>query len=280
MALAALLLAVASILLLVVTARRLRDAGTWWARIAGDRTEAELASLFLFIPARRLLIVTVLLAVVATGLALLLQAPLPLVAVAGGAALALPRLLSRWLTARWRRQLGRQLPDALALWAGLLRAGQGTQHALAQVGLRQPAPLGQELRFILGQTRMGVPLETAFAALCERAGVPDLRLLATLLATHRELGGNLAESLQRLADLLRGRLLMEARIQSLTSQGRMQGFVVGMLPLLLMAALYAMEPDAMRVLHTTWQGWAALVLIGALEATGFLLIRRIVRIPV
>ncbi len=280
MLLACVLIAGAAVLLLLFAGMVLRGAGAWWADLAGQQTAAELASLFVFIPARRLLLITLVLAALATGTAALSRAPLPLTVIVGVAALAVPRLLSRWLTARWRRRLGRQLPDALALWAGLLRAGQGTQQALAQVAQRQPAPLGQELRFILGQTRMAVPLESAFAALRERAGVADLRLLATLLATHRELGGNLAESLQRLADLLRGRLLMEARIQSLTSQGRMQGFVVGILPLLVMAALYAMEPDAMRVLHTTWQGWAALALIAALEVTGFLLIRRIVRIPI
>ena len=127
---------------------------------------------------------------------------------------------------------------------------------------------------------MGIPLEGAFASLRERAEASDLRLLATLLATQRELGGNLAESLQRLSDLLRNRLLMEARIGSLTSQGRMQGVVVGLLPVFLMGVLYAMEREAMQVLHTTWQGWAAIALIIALETAGFLMIHRIVNIRI
>lgn len=280
MLIASLLMAMAAALLLLVLTRQLRTVGRWWATLAGQRTEDELASLFVFIPARRLLGVTVLLAALVMGMALVLQAPLPLTALLAGMALALPRILSRWLTARWRRRLGQQLPDALSLWAGLLRAGQGTQQALAQVARRQAAPLGQELRFILGQTRMGVPLEATFAALRQRADLADLRLLSTLLATHRELGGNLAESLQRLAELLRGRLLMEARIASLTSQGRLQGVVVGLLPVLLAATLYVMEPQAMKVLHTTWQGWLALALIVVLELAGFVLIRRIVRIRI
>jgi tight adherence protein B len=184
------------------------------------------------------------------------------------------------LRSRRRHVLARQFPDALTLWAGLLRAGQSSQQALSQVALRQPAPLCDELRMVLGQLRVGVPLEEAIAALRERAGLPDLRLLSTLLATQRELGGNLAESLQRLAEILRNRLLMEARIASLTAQGRMQGVVVGVLPLLLMAVLYVMETEAMQVLHTTWQGWIALGVIGLLELTGFVLIRRIVKIEI
>jgi tight adherence protein B len=280
MLIASLLLAISLALLAFVLGSKLRLAGAWWAGLAGERSEEELASLFVFIPARRLLLVTLVFATVAAAVSALLRAPLPLVVMVALAAMALPRFICRVLAARWRRRIAQQLPDALSLWAGLLRAGQGTQQALAQVARRQPAPLGHELRFILGQVRMGIGIEAAFASLRERADLNDLRLLSTLLATHREVGGNLAESLQRLADLLRGRLVMEARIAALTSQGRMQGLIVGLLPLLLLAVLYGMEREAMQVLHTTWQGWVALGLIAILELMGFLLIRRIVRIEI
>jgi tight adherence protein B len=148
------------------------------------------------------------------------------------------------------------------------------------VASRQAPPLGDELRVVLSQLRLGAGMDTAFEGLRERSDLADLRLLATLLRANRELGGNLAESLQKLAELLRGRLVMEARIQSLTAQGRMQGVVVGALPLLLLAVLYVMEADTMRVLHTTMQGWVALGVIVVLEVIGYLLIRRIVRIDV
>jgi tight adherence protein B len=258
----------------------LRGATLWWAGVAGGRTETDLAGLFVFISSSRLLALTLGLSSMCALLGWLLHAPWPLVGLAALACLALPRILVRMLGTRRQRRLARQLPDALALWAGLLSAGQGTQPALLQVASRQAAPLGDELRVVLGQMRLGAPMEAGFAGLCERSGLADLRLLATLLATHRELGGNLAESLQRLAELLRGRLMMEERIQSLTAQGRMQGLVVGLLPLLLLAVLYAMEPEAMRVLHTTWQGWVALGLILVLEISGYLLIRRIVKVEI
>jgi tight adherence protein B len=265
---------------MLILLRQLRGAARWWAGLAGQRTETELASLFVFVPAGRLLGITVALAAVAVAAALLLRAPLALALVVGVAALALPRLGLRMLRSRWRSRLAQQLPDALALWAGLLRAGQSSQQALAQVAQRQSAPLGDELRFVLGQLRMGIALDTTFDSLEERSALADLRLLSTLLATQRELGGNLAESLHRLAELLRGRLQMQARIASLTAQGRMQGVVVGMLPLLLLAVLYVMEREAMQVLHTTWQGWVALAAIAILELVGFLLLRRIVRIDI
>lgn len=251
-----------------------------WEQTAIRLSESDLSQMFVFIPPGTLMAMTLLIVLLSTLLAWLGGLPLVLLPVVAGFALAIPRLTVRALRARWRTRIARQIPDFLALWAGLLRAGQGTTQALNQVAQRQAAPLGDELRLVAGQLRLGVALESAIAGLQERAALLDLRMLHTLLGTHRELGGNLAESLQRLADLLRGRLQMEERIRSLTAQGRLQGVVVGVLPLLLLVALYAMEPEAMRVLHTTWQGWVALAFIAALEFCGFLLIRRIVRIDI
>ena len=260
--------------------RLLRRLMREWTNLAVMRTERDLAMLFVFVSARRLLLAAVLAAGLIALFALACKAPIPVVILAGGIGLLAPRFVVKWLQHRWRQRLAQQLPDALGLWAGLLRAGQGTAQALALVAQRQPAPLGNELRLVLRQLRLGMPMEAGFTGLRDRADLADLRLLSTLLGVHRDLGGNLAESLLRLAHLLRSRLAMEARISALTSQGRMQGVVVGVLPLLLLLVLYVMEPEAMRALHTTWQGWCALGLLALLEFTGFLLIRRIVRINV
>lgn len=252
----------------------------WFTLALGLRTEADLAQLFVFIPARNLLWLTAAAVVGVICLCITISLPLVLVPLICGAALVAPRVLVFWLRQQYRRKLAQQLPDALALWSGLLRSGQGATQSLAQVAGRQVSPLGDELRMVMAQLRLGASLDSAFVGLRERANIADLRLLSTLLQANRELGGNLAESLHRLAELLRGRLQMEARIQSLTAQGRMQGLVVGALPLLLLAVLYVMEGETMRVLHTTTQGWVALGLIAVLEVSGFLLIRRIVKIDV
>jgi tight adherence protein B len=280
MLMAVLLIAAALAAGVMLAMRSAVSAGRWYTGLLALRTESDLAQLFVFIPASRLLALTAILVGLVAALGLALGMPggaLPLVCLP---AMAAPRLIVQWLRRQRRLKLGQQLPDALALWAGLLRAGQGATQALTQVSTRQPAPLGDELRMVLAQMRLGLGMDVAFDGLRDRAGLADLRLLATLLSANRELGGNLAESLLRLAELLRGRLVMEARIQSLTAQGRMQGIVVGLLPLLLLVVLYAMEGEAMRALHTTVQGWVALGVIVLLETIGFLLIRRIVRIDV
>lgn len=242
--------------------------------------ETDLVALFIFLDGARLAWATLAVALLMLAIATLCGLPWGASLGALVAGLCAPRLLVQGLRRRRQRLLYEQLPDALGVWAGLLASGQGLHPALAQLAEHQPRPLGEELRVLVRQCRMGVPLETAVDDLCRRVGLSDLALVATLLRVSRELGGNLGESLQRLAELLRTRLAMEARIRSLTSQGRLQGVIVGALPIVLLLVLSVMEPEAMAVLLREPLGWAAMGAILALETVGFILIRRIVSIDV
>jgi tight adherence protein B len=249
-------------------------------RASGRATESDLASLFIFVSARKVTLMTASLLVVGIVVGLLSGLAWPIwLAFAGGGA-ALPRILVRILRARRRKLITGQLPDALALWAGLLRSGQGLSQSLAQVVARQAPPLRDDLSMLLRQYRVGMTLERAVEEWRVRVGINDLVMLSTLLRATRELGGNLAESLSRLAEVMRSRMAMEARIRALTSQGKLQGLIVGLLPVLLLVVLGFMEPEAMRKLYQTHQGWAALGVMLALEVTGYVLIRRIVSIEV
>lgn len=246
-----------------------------------DRTaDRDLASLFIFASGARLATITLGFAGLLAGTAWLASGRWPVGALVFVVALQGPRLLIRVLRRRRLARIAMQLPDALAFWAGLLRAGQGLHPSLNQLADRQPRPLGDELRVVTRQCRLGVPADVAVEQMCTRLGLADLDLLASLLRISRELGGNLGESLLRLSDLLRTRLAMEARIGSLTSQGRLQGMIVGALPLFLMLVLAFMDPGAMRALIEHPLGWVALGVMFVLELTGFMLIRRIVAIEV
>ncbi len=252
-----------------------------WLRAGHKRlAERDLADLFIFIDPRRL-------ALVGAGSALLLllvlwSVGLPLLAalLPALATVLCPRWLIFWLRARRSRRLLSQLPDALALLAGLLRSGHGLTQALSQLASRQAAPLGQELQLLLRKHRLGLPLDKALAELHQRVPEPDIALLATAIRVSRELGGNLAETLQRLAEGVRSRLVLRGKIHALTSQGRLQGVIVGLMPMGLMAVLSIMDPGPMGLLFSTVPGWCALALILLLEGVGFYLIRGIIRIDV
>lgn len=194
--------------------------------------------------------------------------------------LGVPRWGYRWL--RWRRQQAfeAQLPDALLLLAGALRAGAGLQVALQAMVQQTPAPLGQEFGLLLREQRLGLALDASLAHLQRRMPTANTVLVVSALRIAGQTGGSLAEVLERVSHTVRAKLQMEGKVQALTAQGKLQAWVVGLLPLVLMVVLQRMEPDAMALLWHTRIGWATLALVAMLELLGIYTIRRIVAIDV
>ena len=114
----------------------------------------------------------------------------------------------------------------------------------------------------------------------QRIPLQDFSMLVTALRINREVGGNLADTIESLGETLRRKAMMEGKIQSLTAQGRLQGIVMTGLPVLLAVLLNFMEPEAMSKLWTTALGWAVLGVIVVMEALGFFMIRKITSIDV
>jgi tight adherence protein B len=111
-------------------------------------------------------------------------------------------------------------------------------------------------------------------------GGDDLRLFTAAVRIAGDSGGNLAETLERLADTIRRKLTVEGKIQALTAQGRLQGWIMSLLPVAVAAALFAIEPEAMEPLVATWQGWIVCGVIAVLELAGMVFIRRIMDIDI
>ena len=133
---------------------------------------------------------------------------------------------------------------------------------------------------VLREQRLGVPIDKALQGFAVRVDLPDARMLVTTLAIARELGGGLAEALERYARMVRRRLALENRIRALTAQGKLQGWIMGALPLGLAAVLWWLNPKEMNQLVESPAGWSVIAVLLVLEWVGFLLIRRIVQIRV
>jgi tight adherence protein B len=191
-----------------------------------------------------------------------------------------PRALYAWMRKRRMRRFEEQLPDALMMLAGGMRAGIGLNAAMAQLVAETPAPLGQEFSLLLREQRLGLQLEQSLANLARRVPTQTTTLVVSAMRIATETGGGLAETLERTAHTVRSRLQMEGKIGALTAQGKLQAWVVGALPLVLMLVLNKMEPEAMSFLWHDRIGWATLAVIGVLEALGVYVIRRIVAIDV
>jgi len=192
----------------------------------------------------------------------------------------LPRVALRLLRRRRLVLLEAQLPDALLIVAGGLRAGASLTQALQQLVAESRPPLSQELDLLLREQRLGVALEEALEHLHARVPVASMTLAVSAMRIASETGGHLAETLERTAHTLRSQLALEAKIRALTAQGKLQAAVVGALPVVLIAVLDRMDPQAMGLLFSTRIGWATLAVIALLELAGIVVIRRIVDIDV
>jgi tight adherence protein B len=164
--------------------------------------------------------------------------------------------------------------------ANALRAGLTFQQASEQVARESSAPLAQELGLYTREVRLGVSSEEALVAMARRVGSEDLELVATSTNIARQLGGNLADMFDTIADTIRERFRLEGKIRALTSQGKLQGMIVATLPLWVGLFLDWYRPDLMQPMFEHAYGYVLVGAIVLLEAIGFVLIRRIVNIDV
>ena len=192
----------------------------------------------------------------------------------------LPKLAIGWLKKRRFSQFERQLPDALLMVSGAMRAGASLTVAMESMVKEQKPPLAQEFDLLLREQRVGVDFDTALKNMEKRLPIQDFIMVVSGMRISREVGGNLADILETLADTLRIKHQMEGKIKALTAQGKMQGLVMTSLPLFLMFILTHMEPEAMAPLYNTLVGWATLSVIAVMEVIGYVAIQKIVSIDV
>jgi tight adherence protein B len=191
----------------------------------------------------------------------------------------LPARWFAWQRERRRRQIESELPDALLFIASALRAGSALSVALQVLVRDQTGPLGQEFGTVLKEQRLGVTFDDAIQKMAQRIQIQDFVLVVVALRVSKEVGGNLSEPLQILAETLRRKAILEGRIKALTAQGRIQGIVMTLFPIFLAGVLYLMQPS-MSLMFTTTIGWVVLVGIGIMLFLGYMMIRKIIAIDI
>lgn len=177
-------------------------------------------------------------------------------------------------------KLEMQLPDALMLISGGLRSGASLSTALFQLTSESQPPLKNEIALIVKEQKVGLPLNDALVNFQKRIPIKSVVLMTTSIRIALETGGELAETLTKAAETLRQINQSEGKIKALTAQGKMQAWVVGLMPVGLIFVLSQMEPEAMGQLWSTPAGWVALLGIFVFEVLGIFFIRKIVSIDV
>jgi tight adherence protein B len=177
-------------------------------------------------------------------------------------------------------QFEQGLPEALDLIVSALRAGHSLVAALRLVAQESPEPLGGEFRICFEEQNYGLELRTAMENLVERVPLQDLRIVATAILIQKESGGNLAEVLDKAAELIRDRFRLRRQVRVHTAQGRLTGMILSILPVVLGFLLYLVNPDTMRLLWTNPIGLKLLYGTVTMVIVGGLIIRKIVNMEV
>lgn len=192
----------------------------------------------------------------------------------------LPFIIIKRFKKQQLEKIEQQLPDALMLIAGGLRSGASLSTALFQLTNECLPPLKNEIAFIIKEQKVGLPLSDALLNFQKRMPINAVILMTTSIRIALETGGELAETLTKAAETLRQINQSEGKIKALTAQGKMQAWVVGLMPVALIFVLCQMEPEAMSKLWSTPAGWIALTGILIFEVFGMIFIRKIVDIDV
>jgi tight adherence protein B len=173
-----------------------------------------------------------------------------------------------------------QLPDALNLMVSALRAGHSLVAALGLVGSESEDPVGGEFKIACDEQNYGLELRTALDNLVSRVPLQDIRIVTTAILIQKESGGNLAEVLDKTAYVIRERFRLKRQVRIHTAQGRLTGWILSFLPLVLGVALYFVNPNSMSLLWKRDIGIRLLEIAAVMTVVGALIIRKIVRMEV
>jgi len=194
--------------------------------------------------------------------------------------LALPFWHVQRRRARRLARIETQLPEAADMISRALRAGHSFSSALDMAGSELSDPLGAEFRTTFDEINYGASMHDALTNLAERAPLPDLRYLVIAVLIQRESGGNLAEILGNVSQIIRERMKLMGQVRVLSAEGRLSGIILSLLPFGLAGAMYLVNPAFLKPLRTDpagpWiVGYALLLML-----LGLVWMRRIVRIHV
>ena len=179
-------------------------------------------------------------------LLLLKGAPL-LLALLGGLTigLGLPHMAVGFLLKKRVQSFTTRFPDAIELLVRGLRAGLPISETLGVVAAELPGPVGEEFRMITDKMKIGRTMEQALQETADRLGTPEFQFFCITLAIQRETGGNLAETLSNLADVLRKRAQMKLKIKAMSSESKASAYIVGSLPFIVFGLIWFINNDYM-----------------------------------
>ena len=189
-----------------------------------------------------------------------------------------PTIYLRWKRAKRIERFEELFPEAIDLMTRALRAGHGLTAALGMVAAEAPEPIASEFKLLHDRQNFGLPFELALREFGDRVPLLASRFFITAVLTQRETGGNLAEILENLSSVIRDRFDVMRQVRTKSAHGRITGWVLGSLPLVLAAALAIAKPGYFSEMLRDPQGIRMIIVAATLQVIGVLVIRKLVRI--
>lgn len=191
-----------------------------------------------------------------------------------------PHFLIDILIKRRRRQFLKLFPEAIGLMVRGLRAGVPVMETIGLVAREIGDPVGGEFQRVRDQVQLGVTPEGALAQASRRIGAPEFNFLVISMGVQRETGGNLAESLENLEQILRKREQMDLKIKAMSSEASASALIIGSLPFVMSALMSVASPSYLQTLFTEPLGHLLLAIGGVSLAVGALVMRQMVRFQI
>ncbi len=173
-----------------------------------------------------------------------------------------------------------QLPDCLSLISNVLRAGLGLTAAMEVVGKEMPEPSCVEFHKTVAEMHLGLDLKTAMEHFSQRIHTPEVSLFTAAILLQSEVGGNLAEFLDKLQETIRNRSRLKRELITLTAQVKISSRVVSLVPFLLAIILFLMNGEYMNILFKSPTGHIMIVLGIILQISGFLIMKKMSAIEI
>jgi tight adherence protein B len=204
--------------------------------------------------------------------------------------LRLPKWIVKSTATKRIRAFDSQLSDTLNLWVNALRSGYSVLQGMETIATELPPPVSKEFERVVQEVRLGLSLNNALSNMYRRVPSEDLDLIITAVNIQREVGGNLAEVLDTISYTIRERVRIKGEIRTLTAQGRVSGWIISLLPVVLGGLLYMINPEYVSQLWIKegpwiWPesipcGWAVMAFSVIMIGIGAAAIRKIVDIEV
>ncbi len=172
------------------------------------------------------------------------------------------------------------IPEALELIVSALRVGHSLNAAMGLVSRECPDPVGTEFRVTFDEMNYGLELKSALDNLVTRVPLQDIKIVCTAILIQRESGGNLAEVLEKTSQVIRERFRLKRQVLTHTAQGRLTGWILTLLPIVLGVLLYLVNPDLMSLLWKKELGVKLMYAAGIMIFIGGMIIRKIVNMDV